>query len=80
MAYNYYDNQARDRDANTTNHTTRYAQCFKMLPEKFSRKDFVEAFGIANSESCGKQLDMLIQEGKIKRLKRNNYEKKVANL
>ncbi len=80
MAYNYYDNQARDRDANTTNHTTRYAQCFKMLPEKFSRKDFVEAFGIANSESCGHQLDMLIKEGKIKRLKRNNYEKKVANL
>lgn len=80
MAYNYYDNQARDRSANTTCHTTRFAQCFKMLPEKFSRKDFAETFGIANSESCGKQIDGLIREGKITRLKRDNYEKKVANL
>jgi hypothetical protein len=80
MAYNYYDNQARDRSANTTCHTTRFAQCFKMLPEKFSRKDFAETFGIANSESCGKQIDGLIREGKIIRLKRDNYEKKVANL
>ena len=37
-------------------------------------------FGIANSESCGKQIDGLIREGKITRLKRDNYKKKVANL
>ena len=51
-----------------------------MLPEKFSRKVFAETFGIANSESCGKQIDGLIREGKITRLKCDNYEKKVANL
>ena len=80
MAYNYYDNQARDRNANSTCHTTRFAQCFKMLPEKFSRQTFVETFGLSNGDSCTKQIDGLIKEGKIKRTKRDNYEKQVACL
>ena len=61
LAYNYYDNQARDLSANSVSHTTRYAQCFKLLPEKFSRQDFAQAFGMANADSCSKQLDSLIK-------------------
>lgn len=80
LAYNYYDNQARDKAANYTCHTSRFAQCFKMLPEKFSRKQFAKTFDIANPDSCGKQIEGLIKEGAIKRLKRDSYEKKVVNL
>ncbi len=80
LAYNYYDNQARDKTANYTCHTSRFAQCFKLLPEKFSRKQFAKTFDIANPDSCGKQIEGLIKEGAIKRLKRDSYEKKVVNL
>jgi hypothetical protein len=80
LAYNYYDNQARDKAANYTCHTSRFAQCFKMLPEKFSRQQFAKTFDIANPDSCGKQIEGLIKEGAIKRLKRDSYEKKVVNL
>ena len=80
LAYNYYDNQARDKAANYTCHTSRFAQCFKLLPEKFSRQQFAKTFGLANADSCGKQIDGLIKEGAIKRLKRDSYEKKVVNL
>lgn len=80
LAYNYYDNQARDKAANYTCHTSRFAQCFKLLPEKFSRKQFAKTFDIANPDSCGKQIEGLIKEGAIKRLKRDSYEKKVVNL
>lgn len=80
LAYNYYDNQARDLSANSVIHTTRYAQCYKMLPETFSRQKFAEIFGLANGDSCSKQLNSLVKEGSIIRLKRDCYEKKVANL
>ena len=80
LAYNYYDNQARDKTANYTCHTSRFAQCFKLLPEKFSRKQFAKTFDIANPDSCGKQIEGLIKEGAIIRLKRDSYEKKVVNL
>ena len=80
LAYNYYDNQARDKAANYTCHTSRFAQCFKMLPENFSRQKFAETFGLANADAAGKQIDSLIKEGVIVRLKRDNYEKKVVNL
>ena len=80
LAYNYYDNQARDKAANYTCHTSRFAQCFKLLPEKFSRQQFADTFEIANADSCGKQIDGLIKEGAIIRLKRDSYEKKVVNL
>ena len=80
LAYNYYDNQARDEAANYTCHTSRFAQCFKLLPEKFSRQQFAKTFGLASVNSCGKQIDALINEGAIVRLKRDSYEKKVVNL
>ena len=80
LAYNYYDNQARDKAANYTCHTSRFAQCFKMLPENFSRQKFAETFGLASADAASKQIDSLIKEGAIIRLKRDNYEKKVVNL
>ena len=80
LAYNYYDNQARDKTANYTCHTSRFGQWFKLVPEKFSRKQFAKTFDIANPDSCGKQIEGLIKEGAIKRLKRDSYEKKVVNL
>ena len=79
-AYNYYDNQARDAAANTTNHNPRYAQCFRALPENFSKSQFVEHFGLANGNSATVQLQTLVNERAIKRVKRNNYVKLVANL
>ena len=80
LAYNYYDNQARDKAANYTSHTSRFAQCFKMLPEKFTRQQFAETFGLAGPDAAGHQLTDLVNEKAIKRLKRGNYEKLVANL
>ena len=80
FAYNYYDNQARDAAANATNHNTRYAQCFRTLPENFSKSQFVEHFGLANGNSATSQLQTLVNERAIRRVKRDSYVKLVANL
>ena len=80
LAYNYYDNQERDAVANSTHHTSRFAQCFKMLPEKFTNEDFAKVFGLADNDSGSKQLAALVNEKAIVRKKRGLYEKKVANL
>ena len=80
LAYNYYDNQARDEAAYATNHTTRFAQCFKMLPETFSKQEFAKTFELANADSSSKQITTLINEKAIERVKRDCYKKLVANL
>ena len=80
LAYNYYDNQARDEAAYATNHTTRFAQCFKMLPETFSKQEFAKTFDLANADSSSKQITTLINEKAIERVKRDCYKKLVANL
>lgn len=80
LAYNYYDNQARETMANTTHHNTRFAQCFKLLPEKFTIDQFTEVFHLDNNNAGGKQLANLLQEKAIRRTKRGEYEKLVANL
>ena len=78
LAYNYYENQARDAVANSTNHNTRFAQCFKELPEEFTTEQFAQTFNLENNNSGSKQLATLIQEHAIKRLKRGSYKKLVA--
>ena len=80
LAYNYYDNQARDEAAYATNHTTRFAQCFKMLPDTFSKQEFAKTFELANADSSSKQITTLINEKAIERVKRDCYKKLVANL
>ncbi|SEA09492.1 VirE N-terminal domain-containing protein [Xylanibacter ruminicola] len=80
LAYNYYDNQARDEAAYATNHTTRFAQCFKMLPDTFSKQEFAKTFDLANADSSSKQITTLINEKAIERVKRDCYKKLVANL
>ena len=80
LAYNFHDNQARDAAANSTHHNTRFAQCFKLLPEKFTTEQFAEIFNLENNNAGSKQLATLIEEKAIKRTKRGQYEKLVANL
>lgn len=80
LAYNYHDNQKRDEAAYATNHTTRFAQCFKMLPETFSKQEFAKTFDLANADSSSKQITTLINEKAIERVKRDCYKKLVANL
>lgn len=80
LAYNFFDNQARDAAANSTHHNTRFAQCFKLLPEKFTTEQFAEVFNLENNNAGSKQLATLIEEKAIKRIKRGEYEKLVANL
>ena len=80
LAYNFHDNQARDAAANSTHHNTRFAQCFKLLPEKFTTEQFAEIFNLENNNAGSKQLATLIEEKAIKRTKCGQYEKLVANL
>lgn len=80
LAYNFHDNQARDAAASSTHHNTRFAQCFKLLPEKFTTEQFAEIFNLENNNAGSKQLATLIEEKAIKRTKRGQYEKLVANL
>ena len=80
LAYNFHDNQARDAAANSTHHNTRFAQCFKLSPEKFTTEQFAEIFNLENNNAGSKQLATLIEEKAIKRTKRGQYEKLVANL
>jgi len=80
LAYSYFDDKARDEAANSTHHTTRFAQCFKLLPAKFTIAEFSEAFSLSDNHAGTKQLKTLMDEKAIRRTKRGEYEKLVANL
>jgi hypothetical protein len=51
-----------------------------LLPEKFTTEQFAEVFNLENNNAGSKQLATLIEEKAIKRIKRGEYEKLVANL
>ena len=75
----YYDDQLYNY-AVQRRRTNKFHECFSRLPEEFTIDKFAEVFGYANNRSGQKTLERLIADNTIRRTKRGNYKKLVAEL
>ncbi len=75
----YYDNQLRDA-AKQRRRTTKFQECFRLLPDEFSTEKFAETFGYANNRAGQKTLQRLEDDKAIKRTMRGHYKKLVSEL
>ena len=75
----YYDNQLRDA-AKQCRRTTKYQECFRMLPDEFTTEQFAKIFGYANNRAGQKPLQRLEADKAIKRTMRGHYKKLVSEL
>lgn len=75
----YYENQLRDA-ATQRRRTTKFQECFRLLPEEFTTEKFAQVFGYANNRSGQKTLERLLEDKAIERTMRGNYKKLVSEL
>ncbi len=79
MHRQYYDNQLRDA-TKQRRRTTKFQECFRLLPEEFTTEQFAQIFGYANNRSAQKMLQRLEADKAIKRTMRGHYKKLVSEL
>ena len=75
----YYDNQLRDA-AQQRRRTTKFQECFRLLPETFTTEKFAQVFGYANNRAGQKTLQRLEDDKAIERTMRGHYKKLVSEL
>ena len=75
----YYDNQLRDA-AQQRRRTTKFQECFRLLPDEFTTEKFAQVFGYANNRAAQKPLQRLEADKVIKRTMRGHYKKLVSEL
>ncbi len=79
LARNYFKEQMNDATT-FRRRTTRYEQCYQLLPDVFTTEQFAQTFGFANNRSANKALQRLMKDKAIKRNKRGEYRKRVKNV
>jgi hypothetical protein len=79
LHHQYYENQLRDA-ATQRRRTTKFQECFRLLPEEFTTEQFAKTFGYANNRSGQKTLERLLGDKAIERTMRGNYKKLVSEL
>ena len=75
----YYDNQLRDA-AQQRRRTTKFQECFRLLPDEFTTEKFAQVFGYANNRAGQKTLQRLEEDKTIERTMRGHYKKLVSEL
>ena len=75
----YFDNQLRDA-AQQRRRTTKFQECFRLLPDEFTTEQFAKTFGYANNRAGQKPLQRLEADKAIKRTMRGHYKKLVSEL
>ena len=75
----YYDNQLRDA-AKQRRRTSKFQECFRLLPDEFSTEKFAQTFGYANNRAGQKTLQRLEEDKAIKRTMRGHYKKLISEL
>jgi hypothetical protein len=75
----YYDNQLRDA-TKQKRRTSKFQECFRLLPDEFSTEKFAQTFGYANNRAGQKTLQRLEEDKAIKRTMRGHYKKLVSEL
>ena len=75
----YYDNQLKDA-AQQRRRTTKFQECFRLLPDEFTTEKFAQVFGYANNRAAQKTLQRLEADKAIKRTMRGHYKKLVSEL
>jgi hypothetical protein len=79
LARKYFEEQMQDT-ATYRRRTSRYMNCFRLLPEEFTTEQFTQIFGLANNHAAQKPLQRLEEDKAIKRTKRGNYKKVVSEI
>jgi hypothetical protein len=79
LATNYFKEQMNDATT-FRRRTTRYEQCYQLLPDEFTTEQFAKTFGFANNRSANKALQRLMKDKAIERNKRGEYRKRVKNV
>jgi hypothetical protein len=75
----YYDNQLKDA-AQQRRRTSKFQECFRLLPEEFTTEKFASVFGYANNRAGQKTLQRLEEDKAIERTMRGHYKKLVSEL
>ena len=75
----YYDNQLKDA-AQQRRRTTKFQECFRLLPDEFTTEKFAQVFGYANNRAGQKTLQRLEDDKAIERTMRGHYKKLVSEL
>ena len=75
----YYDNQLRDA-AQQRRRTTKFQECFRLLPDEFTTEKFAQVFGYANNRAGQKTLQRLEDDKAIERTMRGHYKKLISEL
>jgi hypothetical protein len=75
----YYDNQLREA-AQQRRRTTKFQECFRLLPDEFTTEKFAQVFGYANNRAAQKTLQRLEADKAIERTMRGHYKKLVTEL
>ncbi len=75
----YYDNQLREA-AQQRRRTTKFQECFRLLPDEFTTDKFSQVFGYANNRAGQKTLQRLEDDEAIERTMRGHYKKLVSEL
>ena len=75
----YYENQLRE-GAKQCRRTSKFQECFRLLPDEFSTEKFAQVFGYANNRAGQKTLQRLEADKAIERTMRGQYKKLVSEL
>ncbi|MBP3842013.1 MAG: hypothetical protein J6E29_00060, partial [Prevotella sp.] len=75
----YYENQLKDA-AQQRRRSTKFQECFRLLPEEFTTEKFAQVFGYANNRAGQKTLQRLEEDKCIERTMRGHYKKLVSEL
>ena len=75
----YYENQLRDA-AQLRRRTTKFQECFRLLPDEFTTEQFANTFGYANNRAGQKPLQRLEADKAIIRTMRGHYKKLISEL
>ena len=75
----YYENQLRDA-AQQRRRTSKFQECFRLLPDEFTTEQLSKTFGYANNRSAQKTMQRLEADKAIERTMRGHYKKLVSEL
>lgn len=79
LARNYFEEQMKDATI-FRRRTTRFGQCYELLPDTFTTEQFAQTFGYVNVQSASKALNRLLDDKAIVRIKRGEYKKRVQSI
>ena len=77
MAFHYFADQ--DKEFVVRRRTSRYEECFRLLPEEFTTKQFMECYA-CSQPTASRNITRLISDGVVERIDSRTYRKLAMEL